>query len=371
MKKSLSRLILLQICLTGITSVPAQQQQQEINFSEHKCLPGYGFKKMGNPEIFQGNKQKKNYFEGWYFKMVAPNGSSILSIIPGISISCDGKQQHAFIQIIDGITAATCYYTFPIEEFAFSRKEFAIRIGANYFSKDLVILDIRSDSSTVSGEIHMSAQVEFPSNRIINPGIMGWYRFVPFMQCYHGVVSLRHNLEGEVVKDGRIYNFDSGVGYIEKDWGSSMPSAWIWMQSNNFNSLNSSFMLSVANIPWLGDSFTGFLGFFLHEDTLYRFATYTHAKLEIEESGFDTLRITIYDKKNTLLLQTYRNNSGLLRAPVKGSMDRRIPESIDANIQIIIRDQKANVIFCDSTSIAGLEIVGDQEILTGQLKQKK
>ena len=49
---------------------------------------------------------------------------------------------------------------------------------------------------------------------------------------------------------------------LKRIGGKSMPSAWIWTQSNTFEDRSSnSFMLSVANIPWLGKSLTGFLGF--------------------------------------------------------------------------------------------------------------
>ena len=342
--------------------------QKEINFSEHKCLPGYGFKKIGHPEIFQGNKKKKNYFEGWYFKMVSEDGSSILSIIPGIALSQSGKEQHAFIQIIDGKTANTNYFSFPIEEFAFSKEGFAVKIGQNYFSEDKIILNLHTDSSSISGEVRMIDHVKLDSRKIVNTGIMGWYRFVPFMECYHGVVSLNHKLNGSIIIDGKAHIFNQGLGYIEKDWGSSMPSAWIWMQSNHFSKGNSSFMLSIANIPWLGKSFTGFLGFFLHESVLYRFATYTHAKLSLEESKLDTTRITIRDRKNTYSIEASRNHAGLLKAPVKGSMDRRIAESIDAKIQLTVTDRQGRVIFCDGTSIGGLELVGDQKTLIQSFK---
>ncbi|MDD4729847.1 MAG: tocopherol cyclase family protein, partial [Dysgonamonadaceae bacterium] len=147
--------------------------------------------------------------------------------------------------------------------------------------------------------------------------------------------------------------------YIEKDWGKSMPSSWVWLQSNNFNSDKTSFMLSVANIPWLGRSFTGFLGFFLHNGTVQRFGTYTNANLVMEASISDTIIIIISDKKFNYHIEAYRTQSGLLKAPVKGSMDRRIAESIDATLKLIVTDKKTNIIFEENTSIAGLEIVGN------------
>ncbi len=341
----------------------AQELDKKINFSQHKFLPGYALKKMRHPEIFQGNKKKKNYFEGWYFKMVSADGSSILSVIPGISLSNDGKEQHAFIQIIDGKTAQTSYYSFSIDQFNFYTEKFAIQIGQNYFSKDKIVLNIVTDSSSILGEVYMVNQVEYPSHRILNSGIMGWYKFVPFMQCYHGVVSLNHNLQGSIVKDGAVFSFNNGLGYIEKDWGNSMPSAWIWMQTNNFSSENTSFMLSVANIPWLGKSFTGFLGFFLHDGIVYNFATYTKAKLTLEQQGSNSISVKIIDKKHSFVIEANQSKTGLLKAPVKGSMDRRIAESIDATLNLTVFDKKGLILFQDSTTIAGFEIVGDLKSL--------
>jgi len=98
--------LVLLIFFGNLKPVSAQQLRGEVKFSEHKFIPGYGAKKAGNPEMFQGNKKKKRYFEGWYFKMVSEDGQSILSIIPGISLSSDGSEQHAFIQVIDGKTVS-------------------------------------------------------------------------------------------------------------------------------------------------------------------------------------------------------------------------------------------------------------------------
>ncbi len=360
-------LIFLSLCF-AIFSSHAQELKKEIYFYQHKNLPLYNLRKAGNTDIFQGNKREIKYFEGWYFKMVAEDESSILSVIPGISLSSDGKEQHAFIQIINGITAQTKYYSFPIEEFSFSKKEFAISIGKNYFSRDSIILDIKDNDSSVSGKIEMYKLTEYKSGGLMDPGIMGWYRFVPFMECYHGVVSLTHNLKGKLIVNQEVYDFTGGKGYIEKDWGSSMPSSWIWMQSNHFNDSNSSFMLSIADIPWRGKSFTGFLGFFYHNYEIYHFATYRSSKLQLEIADSNLLKITIKNRKNTFIISARSNNAGMLKAPTNGSMDRRIPESIDATLNITMLEKKGNVVFKDSSNITGLEMVGDYEQLEGLLK---
>lgn len=360
-------LIGLFLCFV-FTPSHAQNLEKQINFSEQKVLPFYNLKKIFNTTIFQGNQKKREYFEGWYFKMVAEDGSAILSVIPGISLSSDGKEQHAFIQLINGVTGQTDYYSFPIEEFSFSKKYFAIKIGDNYFSKNMIVLDLKSNNSYLSGTIEMFNHVEYTSSRFLNPGIMGWYRFVPFMQCYHGVVSITNNLQGKLIISDKEYDFNGGKGYIEKDWGSSMPSAWIWMQSNHFSNSNSSFMLSIADIPWLGKSFTGFLGFFYHDNKIHHFATYRPTKLQMEISDSNLLKIKIENRKYTFIINAKVNNTGMLNAPAEGSMDRRISESMDATLKITMLDNKENIVFRDSTNITGLELVGDYKELQGLLK---
>jgi len=343
--------------------LPAQTSGNFISFSSGKTPAGYAVKKLKHPEIFQGNKQKKAYFEGWYFKMVSADHSSVISVIPGISLSADGMEKHAFIQVIDGTTARTDYFSFPIEDFAYAEDRFAVKICDYFFSDDSLSIYIRHDSASLKANVRMSEQVGLPGKKLFNAGIMGWYRFVPFMECYHGVVSLDHQLAGKLFYNGKEQNFEGGMGYIEKDWGSSMPSAWIWMQSNHFPSKNTSFMLSVANIPWIGRSFTGFLGFFLHEGQIRRFATYTKAKVTIASLTDHFAELSIEDKNYTYRITATNKDTGLLYAPVQGSMDRRISESINAAIRLQVMDKKGKVIFDETSEVAGLELVGDKKVL--------
>lgn len=54
----------------------------------------------------------------------------------------------------------------------------------------------------------------------------------------------------------------------------------------------------------------------------------------------------------------------MLKAPILGSMDRRIPESIDAKLQGSLIDKNGDAIFNETTTVAGFELVGDISSLT-------
>lgn len=367
-KRTRTSFILTVSLLIATSFLHAQELEKEVQFSAHKFIPFYNLKKAGNTTIFQGNKKKKNYFEGWYFKMVGKDGKAILSVIPGISLSKDGTEKNAFIQVINGTTAETSYFTYSIDDFYFSKKEFAIRIGNNYFSTDSISLDIHQNNTTISGTVHTQEITKYRSGRLTNPGIMGWYRFVPFMECYHGVASLTHGLSGSLTVNTEVFNFDQGKGYIEKDWGSSMPSSWIWMQSNHFQNDSSSFMLSIADIPWLGKSFTGFLGFFYHDQKIHHFATYRPTKMDLEITDSNTVILNIRNRKYQFTIEATSHQTGLLKAPVKGTMDRRIAESIHSHLELTMRDKKGQVIYKDSSEVTGLEMVGEFKKMQGLLK---
>ncbi|MBK9017235.1 MAG: hypothetical protein IPM82_26040 [Saprospiraceae bacterium] len=113
------------------------------------------------------------------------------------------------------------------------------------------------------------------------PGIMGWYSFVPFMQCFHGLVSLHHRLSGQMQVYGQPVDFGGGIGYLEKDWGTSFP-PFVYLDAGQpfFASGKDLRVRPVAHIPWLRSYFIGYIVGFQWGDTLYRFATYTGASMK-------------------------------------------------------------------------------------------
>jgi len=139
-----------------------------------------------------------------------------------------------------------------------------------------------------------------------------------------------------------------------------MPDSWLWTQSNNFPTEGDSFMLSVARIPWLGGSFVGFLCAATLGGRLVREASYSGARLAALRIGDETARVVI-DKPRTrerFEVEATRARGGLLRAPVKGLLSRRVAESVDATLRL--RWTRGDeLLFEGEAPKAGLEIVGD------------
>ena len=318
-----------------------------------------------HPEIFQGNLQKTNYFEGWYFKQVAKDSSEVLSIIPGVSLA---KDPHAFIQVINGITGQTHYIDFPLADFKADEKKLILQIGDNKFSEYGIDLNINHPDLKLNGHMIFQNRVTWPGKPWA-PGIMGWYSFVPKMECYHAVVSLDHTIQGELTYQDQKINFDDGRGYIEKDWGTSMPESWIWLHTNTFESPGTSVMLSIAKIPWMKSHFTGFIAFVLHEKKIYRFATYNGSSIASFFLQDQDFAVTLKHRKYQLTIKARQKIAGKLKAPVKGLMERYIKESIDSDIAIRLSDNRDTVIFEGMAHRSGLELVGNPDTLLSQTIQ--
>jgi tocopherol cyclase len=321
-----------------------------------------------HPSMYHGHRAKPPFFEGWYYKLVDESESRRFAIIPGVIL---GKDAHAFIQILDGVTGGTEYHRYPIDAFEASQSGFHLRIGENEFTRDYITLDIdrygasiespvdhsRSlvDLKRISGSLRFKGVTPWPVS-LSSPGIMGWYAWMPFMECYHGVVSLDHSIHGTLSFGDENIDFTNGRGYIEKDWGQSFPEAWVWFQSNHFQAEGTCLTASVATIPWLGSAFRGFIIGLWHNKKLYRFATYNRARVESLEIYPDRVEWVIKRKDLRLSLMARRTQGGLIKGPTRLEMDKRVVETLNAQVETRLIRASGEVLFEGTGLHAGLEV---------------
>lgn len=313
-----------------------------------------------NPEQYQGWGKSKNYFEGWYFKILNNDCDQALAIIPGISMDSNGKKT-TFIQILDGKLHRSVFYTFEGAAFNATPGVFEIQIEENVFSETKIQLNL----PILKGALNFENLVGWPKPWY-SPGIMGPYAFVPFMECYHGIVSMDHAINGKLAYNLDTIDFTDGRGYIEKDWGHSFPSSYVWMQSNHFSKPGISFKASVANIPWIRNSFVGFIAGLWYENQLIRFTTYNNTRLRKCNITLDFVEIQLENRNNLLKLFAHRSQATQLASPIKGIMDGRIEESMSSKIEVELYSKKEQkILFHDTGFHAAMEVAGTiEELLT-------
>lgn len=318
----------------------------------------YALRKIWKPEIFQGAKRTAGYFEGWYFKCISRDETAGYAFIPGISYA--GEDSHAFLQVFDGKNGAYYYLRYPLKEISYSRKELFFKVGDSEFTGSGLQLAVDSSECSLHGNLEFSAFKPWPV-RIFSPGAMGWYAFVPKMQDYHGVLSFYHEINGSLQLNGVETDFTGGTGYIEKDWGTSFPSRWIWMQTNNYPGRRASLSVSVATIPWRKRQFTGYIAGFWLDGELYPFSTYCGGKVtEYNIKNENTVELVLQTRRYTLRVTGVKIGGIDLKAPVEGNMTGHVHESLQSEIETELTNREdKTVLFAGKGTSAGIELHGD------------
>ena len=322
----------------------------------------YTLRRVWAPALYQGGSARRRYFEGWYFKCVDGDARRAVAVIPGVSYSPDGRLAQSFVQVLrEG--GRTRFFSFPAAAFRFAPSPpFRISVDRCAFSVEGMALDLEDDEGAVRGELAFGPWSPWPIT-LRAPGIMGWYRYVPRMECYHGVLSMDHELRGTLTVDGDELRLDGGRGYVEKDWGRSFPSSWVWLQSNHFGRPGVSVTCSVAKIPWVRGSFVGHIAGLLLDGRLHRFATYTGAALAAVETRPGGAHVVLRDAREELEIDAEGAAPGALKAPVLGAMEGRADEALGARVRVRLRELRGGrpvVVFEGEGAHAGLEVMNER-----------
>ena len=267
---------------------------------------------------FHGARKKRSYFEGWYLKQQC--GTFSLALIPAYHVDEYGNPS-ASVQVITPGGSDSAVY--GADEFIARKDRFWVKIGHSVFSEQGMKLDLTTPRFRITG------QVKYHGLTPLSYSAMGPFSLLPFMQCSHDVLSLRHEVEGTLLLNGKPLIFRRGVGYIEKDRGNSFPKRYFWTQCNRFKGPTQSLFMSAAHIPMAGSSFTGTVCCILHGGRQYRLATYLGAKV----LRLHPRTLLIRQGNKYLRADVLRAESHPLQAPMRGDMSRIIQESLCCHIR--------------------------------------
>lgn len=309
------------------------------------------------PETFQGAGRTSRYFEGWYYKIVDEDEKNVMAIIPGISLG--DSSAHAFVQVLDGTRSRYHYHRYRIEEFDYSEDEFCIQVGPNRFREDMIQLEIGRESQELRGSLRFHGIRPWPKG-ILSPGAMGVLGFVPGIPCYHHIISLGHGIEGQLAADNRAIDFEGGRGYTEKSWGSSFPSAWIWIQSNHFDDPDDCLILATARMKVHARTVQGLTCALMSGDRLYRFCTWSGGRLTRLAIDRDLVTLSLENPEHRIDIEAALSTATEMRVPRMGEMTGKVLESLSSRIVVTLRERDdGEVLLEDEGRCAGVEIGGD------------
>lgn len=268
---------------------------------------------------YHGAEKRGPYFEGWYLKHQTREGES-LALIPAVHISKGGTRSASLQILAEG---KTWWLDYPAAEFRAAKQAFWIQMGKSRFNKKGMRLDVEREGLSLHGILRYGPFMALKSD------IMGPFRFLPGMECSHGVISMSHSLRGAVTLNGKQMDFTGGTGYVETDRGRSFPSEYLWTQCSWWGTGRNSLMLSIASVPTPVGRFTGCICAVCYHGREYRLATYRGVRVERWSGAGAVIR----QGNDRLEVELLEGQERPLRAPVEGSMGRTIQESLCAKLR--------------------------------------
>ena len=235
---------------------------------------------------------KKNRFFGKYYKFI-------------------GDDRFCFAVIKSHANEGDMLQVITPSKASFITDPTSMRIEGNVITFDINQEDISIKGTITLGELHP-----------LKKKVMGPFTYLP-MECRHEIYSMYHALKGNLLIDGKEVSFDNGIGYIEGDSGTNFPKRYVWYNSVTEQGTAT---FALASIPLFGFiHFTGILCFIKTKEKEYYLSTYNGAKLrKISEE-----EIIISKGKYSFVLKMNDKEGHLLKAPVKGNMDRYIKENLN------------------------------------------
>lgn len=270
--------------------------------------------------------QKSKSFRGWYFKQ--QNADEAFAVIAAI------HNEKSSVQIITKEDS----YVFDFEnDYEIISKNGLIpkvRIGRNYFSQNGILINIDDNDVQVKGKVRYYSQ-QPPKHSMMGP-----FKYVWFVPCIHEVFNIYNIAMGKIVireNDSKyLCELNNATGYIEGDKGNSFPEKYLWTQCSLKKGRLKSITTAVAVLSaGSGNkfnllSFTGCTCMFIYNNKEHHIATYKGAKVETLQNDYVRIR------QGKLCLEIFLldvGNKHILRAPVKGKMNRNIVESVSATIR--------------------------------------
>lgn len=271
---------------------------------------------------------KENAFEGWFSKIDDRKNDLMFSIIWGYSTH--NKTKHAFIQFQNNIMHDSSYVSYSLDDLTWQKDPFILKIGKNELSKEGLLLDFESNGVSIKANLKFST-FDSIKHSFLKPNIMGLLSYIP-NECNHAIISMHHEVSGDLQINDQSWEIQDADGYIEKDWGTGFPKEYVWVQANDWQ--NSSIVFSYATVPVLGKFAKGFFLMLHHEGKEYRFSSIEGTKLTDFSVTQDSFNATIKKKNVVVTLKAKQFNPVALAAPISGEMKSRIKESLDGTLEL-------------------------------------
>jgi tocopherol cyclase len=278
------------------------------------------------PTQLKGKFKKRNFFEGWFHKIYSAKHQTSFVIIYGYTTG-NSYDKFGFIQFLIPNKNVEIYY-FSKNEISYNPKNHSVQMGSNILS----LKEIKINLKDIYMDLNLSDNLPISSFK----NSMGYAYFIPTLPCYHSVLNKSHLISGEINLFNNNYLLDNDLGYMEKNWGTSFPEKYFWIQAVEPHNPNVSLLFSQAEIKWMGKSFIKHVGHLRINGEELDLRTLTLFNVSYNNTIPENITITIKSKQIKLEMRFSVAKKYMFKGPLKGKLSRDILHHSDSQIDLKI-----------------------------------
>ncbi len=209
---------------------------------------------------YHWNQKTRNYFEGWYFRLTLPEINQSFAFMYSIEDPIGGESNSGGAVQILGIDEAYLCRTFPdVRGFwasytalglghwgknnclqksqLLSPKEFRTHIKEGYQATATLnqgsIYD-PSNNRYCCWEYHIKPIYGWGNPFHTQKATAGWLSYLPIFDPGWQILMAHGLATGWIEWEKERYQFTNAPAYREKNWGTSFPEKWFWLNCNSF-----------------------------------------------------------------------------------------------------------------------------------------
>lgn len=286
-------------------------------------------------------KRTKKGFISWYYNFIDKRKEKVIELTLVKYFESGDEQYYLLVECHEEEISKKVI----LENSQIKWEKQAIIYDSCHFTKEEIKIDIEVEGLCIKGCVAFK-EMRGTKRSAWQAGIMGPFSYFPFLQSYHDVISLDHELAGSLTINGKEILFNDGKGYMEIEWGKAYPRVWIWSQCNHFKENDVALMVGVARMPLLWEYYTSFAVPVYYKGELVVFSNYNGGQIAKLYRYKSYVHLIITQKSKVLDLKIYgeedvehisARGSHMIR-DVYSCQKAKMEIKITQNNQIILED---------------------------------
>ena len=334
---------------------------------------------------YHWNQINPQYFEGWYFRLTLPQINQTFAFMYSIEDPLGDKANSGGAVQILGIDEIYLCRTFPdVQKFFAARDHLSfghwgktnLKIKPQLLSptkfNTYITEGYQATATLNQGNIYDPLRNEYCRWEYQIKPIYGWGNSQQLQQSTAGWLSylsifepgwqitMAHGLAtGWIEWQGKLYQFTDAPAYSEKNWGSSFPQKWFWLNCNSFNHQADLALTAgggIRQVLWWQEE-VALIGIH-HQGKFYEFAPgNSQISWQIEPWGKWQMQAISSQFKVTLRGKTDLSGT-YVRTPTAQGLVFNCRDTTNGKLSLELGYRTGEIIIQASSNLAGLEVGG-------------